>query len=793
MAKTDPGRTVRISIHGDEYTKDPDKNRWMSGKKEATPSTAAMLDMFLERLQPQGDQEVETFVGTANIVPEGQQQEETQENIQAKEDAHERREEAQDALEVSPPKTETEKEEVESVKPQPLSETELAPPERVEEKEATALPRPEMPADEVSVKKAPVSEIPETRAQKLKKEFDTNFRKTMAQEQPYLRVMTESLDPGAKPDRGLFTDIGANIKEMLGDFKNWFKSREQIPQRETLDKLTDLSPEEITRLEERGIKPASEQDFSYRRDGKPLSKEEIIAELNIDAQERNERPEPFYKTRFKKLNTEFQKDLKKAMAKEHPWLRLFTDKLDTPTNTFDDAQSSMFEQIREAAPRSEAADRTSPIFGSDPKILESLQSMDSGIQQIIGILKEPDKKEAVIEKTVDETRRKDLETQNVQESKGKLQDAVQVVSEKQERTQTDAILENEESKDRLREPALRNEADEVGTRQDFARRREERGEGEEESSGGSIMQEVAEEAGEELLEKYGSKALGKLRSFGRGIKRSFGRGKSRLGGMFGRRAAPAAAEKIAGAGIVDNIVGKETAELATKEIAEQTVEKTAAKGAAKIGGKAVGKSLLKKIPIIGAIAGLGFGAARALQGDFVGAAGEVASGVASTLPGVGTAASVGIDAALAARDMAGGDAEKVTPSAKGNVFPLTAFADGGVVDGPTMFKHSDGMGVMGEAGPEAIMPLERGSDGKLGVKATDIEKPILSDQTKLLEQGEAERQRKMNQMQSPASAAGVTVINNNNTGGGAARSQGGGVIIPTAGARNSLDLNYYAQ
>jgi hypothetical protein len=45
------------------------------------------------------------------------------------------------------------------------------------------------------------------------------------------------------------------------------------------------------------------------------------------------------------------------------------------------------------------------------------------------------------------------------------------------------------------------------------------------------------------------------------------------------------------------------------------------------------------------------------------------------------------------------------------------FANGGVVNSPTMFGHSSGLGVMGEAGPEAIMPLKRGSDGKLGVAA----------------------------------------------------------------------------
>ncbi|RMD91748.1 MAG: phage tail tape measure protein [Alphaproteobacteria bacterium] len=50
--------------------------------------------------------------------------------------------------------------------------------------------------------------------------------------------------------------------------------------------------------------------------------------------------------------------------------------------------------------------------------------------------------------------------------------------------------------------------------------------------------------------------------------------------------------------------------------------------------------------------------------------------------------------------------------AQGRVMP---FAQGGVVSGPTPFPMRGGAGLMGEAGPEAIMPLKRGADGKLGV------------------------------------------------------------------------------
>lgn len=51
----------------------------------------------------------------------------------------------------------------------------------------------------------------------------------------------------------------------------------------------------------------------------------------------------------------------------------------------------------------------------------------------------------------------------------------------------------------------------------------------------------------------------------------------------------------------------------------------------------------------------------------------------------------------------------------GNVIP---FARGGVVSRPTLFPMANGMGLMGEAGPEAVVPLRRGRNGKLGIEAS---------------------------------------------------------------------------
>ncbi|WP_299206609.1 phage tail tape measure protein [uncultured Tateyamaria sp.] len=68
---------------------------------------------------------------------------------------------------------------------------------------------------------------------------------------------------------------------------------------------------------------------------------------------------------------------------------------------------------------------------------------------------------------------------------------------------------------------------------------------------------------------------------------------------------------------------------------------------------------------------------------------------------------------------AGGLLENILPFADGAPFSqgrVMPFASGGVVSSATPFGMRGGMGVMGEAGPEAIMPLARGPDGKLGVR-----------------------------------------------------------------------------
>ena len=72
--------------------------------------------------------------------------------------------------------------------------------------------------------------------------------------------------------------------------------------------------------------------------------------------------------------------------------------------------------------------------------------------------------------------------------------------------------------------------------------------------------------------------------------------------------------------------------------------------------------------------------------------------------------------------------QPVAPSyqltAKGDVFSggIRPFANGGVVGSPTLFRFASGAGVMGEAGPEGILPLKRTKSGDLGVQTTGGQK-----------------------------------------------------------------------
>ncbi len=95
--------------------------------------------------------------------------------------------------------------------------------------------------------------------------------------------------------------------------------------------------------------------------------------------------------------------------------------------------------------------------------------------------------------------------------------------------------------------------------------------------------------------------------------------------------------------------------------------------------------------------------------------------IVNFLPGLGSFLGLGSASTTAA---VGGEVTMASFNAKGNVYDkgLKKFAKGGIVTQPQLFAYGSGgtgkFGLMGEAGAEAIMPLKRGSDGKLGVQSS---------------------------------------------------------------------------
>jgi len=126
------------------------------------------------------------------------------------------------------------------------------------------------------------------------------------------------------------------------------------------------------------------------------------------------------------------------------------------------------------------------------------------------------------------------------------------------------------------------------------------------------------------------------------------------------------------------------------------------KGLAKGAGKGLMKGGLKmglkKIPFLGLGAAALFAGQRALAGDFAGAGMELASGGASMIPGLGTAASLGIDAALMARDA-----------------NMPSMAGGGFTSGPKSgylsMMHGSELTLSGSASGETIKIGEKLGEG----------------------------------------------------------------------------------
>lgn len=127
-------------------------------------------------------------------------------------------------------------------------------------------------------------------------------------------------------------------------------------------------------------------------------------------------------------------------------------------------------------------------------------------------------------------------------------------------------------------------------------------------------------------------------------------------------------------------------------------------------------------------ASLSRGVARAIDGvvlnsgSLSGALRQIGRSLVDTAYSAAVKPVAGHVGGMLARGMAGIFAPEM-PFARGGAFTqgrVMPFAQGGVVSGPVHFgMRGGGLGLMGEAGPEAILPLRRGADGRLGVASAE--------------------------------------------------------------------------
>ena len=189
------------------------------------------------------------------------------------------------------------------------------------------------------------------------------------------------------------------------------------------------------------------------------------------------------------------------------------------------------------------------------------------------------------------------------------------------------------------------------------------------------------------------KIFSKLRSASKFISKSFGKGTASSVKDIAKSSEKVATATMKATGKQVSGAAAQAAVKAGTATATKTIGKSATKAVGKTAAKTAGKSLLKKIPGVGLIAGLAFAAERLAAGDLAGAGLEVASGAAGLIPGVGTAASLVIDAGIAARDISKAKADSSAPEAADFISrpgqPIQKFRKDDIIVGGTNLGGGD--------------------------------------------------------------------------------------------------------
>jgi hypothetical protein len=411
--------------------------------------------------------------------------------------------------------------------------------------------------------------------------------------------------------KSVFTGKPGDLRYDLftSDKKKRAEARDRMGVAQEAEKLTDLTEDQKKLLAKRGIAPASEKDISYRRDGKPVSKDTINDELQKDYDE------------------------KKSASVILP---------DKPTT---EAVAAGIESTP-SQPTSELQEDAAGM--SESPVVDAIQENTKKLDEISDTFKEANELFSAIKDTIEKIAQS-LETSGGSDG-GPGGGPVIDIDLPSRRNRGGNIPNAPDGSKKSRSERARSQPRDAKGR--FVRKTPAVSPGRTPGRGRGMLGVLA----------LGATALGAGALFAgndnddgenlagnnaTNIAANTAMVAADLAPMPGDTAKPVtkAGEKTA------TKAGEKAATKAGQKGAVKAGEKVASKGVAKVGAKAVGKSLLKKIPGVGLVAGGVFAAQRAMAGDWTGAGLELASGAAGTIPGVGTAASVGLDAALAARDM----------------------------------------------------------------------------------------------------------------------------------------------
>lgn len=258
-----------ITINGQKYSYDEGKGKWFSGGKEAPNAVAAMLERVSKSV--------------ARTAPEP----------------------VTDKSDVEPSEQSTPNTDADIISKPSITPSTKSP----ETKPSSSKSRPRSDLDNIS--------------DKLSEKWDKTLDK---EEKVYDRLLQkiETLGEILKNIRGSFVKRDAtDAKEII---RETFGKPRQIEERESLNRLSDLTESEIRRLKRLGIAPSSPQDFSYRRDGVPVSKENIVTALNQQAQVHNKQLEADSKTpkkpsRLGMLKEDFVETFKEQIRERAHWTK----------------------------------------------------------------------------------------------------------------------------------------------------------------------------------------------------------------------------------------------------------------------------------------------------------------------------------------------------------------------------------------------------------------------------------------------------------------------------------------